>query len=264
MEDGRRAQLKLVEEHLAENPLNDNKPAEDLGGSPSQTGQTPAACASSNSTSLSLNFVLFATIAIAQFIYADIAHSNALRADALSMAADALSFLGNLAAELAPVRSKNKLIIVVTFSGASLFLLVGFTMFFAANAASSLAAGDDNSSQGVNGSVVLVFALVGIVFDIASLLVFFRTGQMAHADGDQVSLVRGLDITSAAHSHDSIQKQKNVYPCRSIFGIELNMRSALLHIVADTLRSVTTLVSVYKSECRNNNAKGPFIVHSHT
>ena len=57
---------------------------------------------SGNALSLLTAFVLFSTITAVQYYYATVANSNALKADCVSMAVDALAFLGNLFAECLP------------------------------------------------------------------------------------------------------------------------------------------------------------------
>jgi Co/Zn/Cd efflux system component len=61
---------------------------------------------SGNAVSLLTAFVLFTTITCAQYYAAILANSTALKADCLSMAVDALAFLGNLFAECLPSSSQ--------------------------------------------------------------------------------------------------------------------------------------------------------------
>ena len=61
---------------------------------------------SGNAVSLLTAFVLFTAITCAQYYAAKRANSTALAADCLSMAVDALAFLGNLFAECLPSSSQ--------------------------------------------------------------------------------------------------------------------------------------------------------------
>eukprot|EP00618_Florenciella_parvula_P002890 CAMPEP_0119537866 /NCGR_PEP_ID=MMETSP1344-20130328/50423_1 /TAXON_ID=236787 /ORGANISM="Florenciella parvula, Strain CCMP2471" /LENGTH=116 /DNA_ID=CAMNT_0007580517 /DNA_START=104 /DNA_END=450 /DNA_ORIENTATION=- len=57
---------------------------------------------SGNAISLLVAAILFAAITVTQWIFAEIANSDALKADCVSMGVDVLAFLGNLFAECNP------------------------------------------------------------------------------------------------------------------------------------------------------------------
>jgi Co/Zn/Cd efflux system component len=126
---------------------------------------------SNNAKVLLLACCLFSCITVSQYIAALMAHSLALAADCASMLADALSFLGNLLAECAPPR--RKVFLELIMSAVSLLLLGGFTLFFVLRALDNL---DNDGSAGeraeVNAHIVIAFALLGLLFDVTSLVAF--------------------------------------------------------------------------------------------
>ena len=63
---------------------------------------------SGNGISMLTSAVLFASIATVQYLFANSVGSSALQADYISMAVDALSFLGNLFAYCYPEDSRRK------------------------------------------------------------------------------------------------------------------------------------------------------------
>jgi Co/Zn/Cd efflux system component len=126
---------------------------------------------SNNAKVLLLACCLFSCITVSQYIAALMAHSLALAADCASMFADALSFLGNLLAECAPAH--RKVFLELVMSAVSLLLLGGFTLFFVLQALDNL---DGDGSAGeraeVNAHIVIIFAVLGILFDVTSLAAF--------------------------------------------------------------------------------------------
>jgi len=152
---------------------------------------------------LMVTFVLFALITGAQFFAALVANSLALISDCASMLIDTLSYMGNLSAECSDKDALSKERRQLIASGSSLVVLLGITAYVIYNAAERLINGEESSSSNVNGSIVFIFAVMGLLFDFISMLSFYYWS-------------RG----SAS---------------------EVNMCSALLHVGADTVRSTTTL-----------------------
>lgn len=189
---------------------------------------------SGNAVSLLTAFSLFTTITVVQYVLANIANSEALKADCLSMAVDALAFLGNLFAECYPPGSKlEKRRVELLMSGISHLLLVGFTVSFILDGIESSKAtcDDDDGKHNVNGNIVLGCAIGGLVFDAIVLLIYNFLG--SKSKGRPVALTAGEEAgdTEAAEDEDSLT-------C----GINTNMCAALLHVISDLMRSTTTTV----------------------
>lgn len=124
---------------------------------------------SGNALSLATSAVLFATLTAVQYVFARIANSTALAADCVSMGVDVLTFVGNLFAECVPPSlADQKRKIQLAMSGISHCLLLGFTVSFLLEGWED--AHSDDDGDGVNGYIVLGFAIGGLLFDLISLL----------------------------------------------------------------------------------------------
>ena len=177
---------------------------------------------SGNSKSLLVMFTLFSVITAAQYYAAILAHSVALKADCASMAVDALSYLGNMVAECTLDKS-CRAILELIMSATSLVLLAYFTGVFFVEAAASVGLLHSSDSQGgeedVDATIVFAFAALGILFDVLSLTSY----KVWHVDRRES---HGRSTTAASTSSD----------------ININMLSALLHVLSDLARSTTTFV----------------------
>lgn len=159
---------------------------------------------------LSLAFSLFILIASSQLVGALLANSMALLADTASMFLDAATYAVNIYAECQPKEDKalvHKRMLIA--SGVSFFALLIISSYFLIDAATTIASGKTDGEE-VDYYIVFGFAVVGLLFDVASLLPYYLYGV---DQGD----------------HDDAAGK-------------MNMCSALSHIVSDTLRSITTLV----------------------
>ena len=174
---------------------------------------------SGNAISLLVAAILFAAITVTQWIFAEIANSDALKADCVSMGVDVLAFLGNLFAECNPFPdSKRK--VELTMSGISHVLLLFFTVQFIIEGYGDATEADDDNGEDVNGYIVLGFALGGLAFDMITLLTYKFYG--TKKDEDELAGEGTEDAVTC--------------------GINTNMCAALLHVVSDLARSTTTLV----------------------
>lgn len=192
--------------------LADGKHAEDGGGR----------LLSGNSKSLLVMFTLFSTITALQYYAAVVAHSVALKADCASMAVDALSYLGNMVAECTSDK-RCRAILELIMSATSLMLLAYFTVIFFIEAAMSVgllrSSDREAEAEEVDASIVLFFAALGILFDILSLTSY----KVWHMDAQEPHGGREM-ATSASRS------------------VNINMLSALLHVLSDLARSTTTFI----------------------
>ena len=220
-----------------------------------------------NSKSLIIMLVLFTTIAGAQYVAAVVANSLSLQADCISMLVDALSYVGNLLAECTK-NSATKARLELGMSFLSIALLVVFNTYYFFDAiwhasdkglgmvVVNQTTGADEINGGettfVNGGIVLVFALLGLLFDAVSLVSFkLFSGKEAALD----SGMSGSDssASSAASSASSAASSSSAAAAASASGKasastlssnpgRVNMLSALGHVTSDLLRSTTTLV----------------------
>jgi len=209
-----------------------------LPGSKQKTDATEKQeCMPGNQITLAVAAGLFALITVVQYVFALIANSLALQADCVSMGVDSLTYLASLAVECSSSSDAHeKRGRELAMAGVSYTILMSFTIKFMVDGAAAIKDSDDDDS--VNGYIVMGFAVGGLVFDFASLIVFRTYGEHtgiledveeAHEEVEEEEPVEGVGVV-AAHSR--------LNPC----GINANMCAALLHIISDLLRSVTTLI----------------------
>jgi len=153
---------------------------------------------------IALNLALFATITSAQFGAAFLADSLSLLGDCGSMAADTLSYGASLWAECTDSEHQQRNQLAAT--GLSIMILLGITGSVIYHACQILFS-DVKDDGEVNFYVVFAFALIGLIFDLLGLYV----------------LVQG-------------RKEK------STNSGDLNLQAAAIHVIADLMRSTTTLV----------------------
>lgn len=183
---------------------------------------------------LSIALCLFSIIATSQLVGALLARSLALLADTSSMFLDACTYAGNIYAEKMsaeerdPALVRNRMLIA---SGISFFALLGVSVFFLAQAALLISSPEGSGGGSVDFRVVLSFAVLGLVFDIASLVPYLLYGVRQDEDEDGVGGdgVGGDGVGGGDRGDASA----------------MNMCSALSHILSDTLRSLTTLAEAF-------------------
>mmetsp|Transcript_82202 Transcript_82202/g.160441 ORF Transcript_82202/g.160441 Transcript_82202/m.160441 type:complete len:343 (-) Transcript_82202:134-1162(-) len=283
---GRHAQLELVEEARRSSALlieRDKPQLVHLSGD----AKTYLTC-----------FVLFGLMATTQYMFGQKARSAALKADAISMACDSISFLGNLIAEWFPAEGPNRRRVELIAGSLSSLLLFGWTLAFAMTAVDVLTARDMHCGADVDGRLLMWCAVMNTLFDFASLSVYFWTrspsqsssgsyvksssdsnsvaacavvedtatspmvkdtdaandkgvNQSGNFDGDkQMNIASTVDNQVTQRTNDEEEGGsitdwvwfgvKAIFVPRVIPGV--NMGSALLHLGADTTRSITTLV----------------------
>jgi len=161
-------------------------------------------CMTNRQRGIVVTMVLFATITSAQFGAAIIANSLALLGDCGSMLVDTFSYGANLWAECVESKHKERNQLIATF--VSILVLMGITGFVIYDSISILLS-DGSDDDDVNAYIVFGFALGGLVFDLLGL---FALGEGKKEES-----------TGAA---------------------DLNLHSAGLHVLADLMRSTTTLI----------------------
>jgi len=188
-----------------------------------------------NTKALFVMMILFAVISLAQYFAADAVKSQALKADVISMAVDALSYLGNIFGESAESPAQ-RIVTQLFFSMVSLVLLVYFNsttfvesleLFNETKSEDYVMSSDDVSSEGI---VVITFAGLGLVFDAVSLYAYKFYAQK---DADREFEAMQAELTELEKTgEDAAKIQKPA----------INMLSALLHVSADLFRSTSTFV----------------------
>jgi len=153
---------------------------------------------------IALNLVLFATIATAQFGAAIVADSLSLLGDSGSMAADTLSYGASLWAECTDSehQQRNQL----AASALSVIILLGITSIVLYRSCSILFYGADDDEE-VNYYIVFGFAVVGLIFDCIGLRALVKA------------------------------KREKSTNCG-----DLNLNAAGTHVIADLMRSMTTMI----------------------
>jgi len=187
-----------------------------------------------NTKALFVMMMLFALISLAQYFAADAVKSQALKADVISMAVDALSYLGNILGESA-VHPAQRVVTQLFFSMISVVLLVYFN---STTFVESLALLDEvNSPDYENtdavsseGVVVITFAGLGLLFDFVCLYAYY-----AFAKKDAEKEFQAMQAQLAVSQQDGAEAAKIKKP-------KINMLSALLHVSADLFRSTSTFV----------------------
>merc|ERR1711937_346891 len=110
----------------------------------------------------------FATISLAQYFAAQAANSQ-------SLAVDALSYLGNIIGEGSDIPAQ-RIVLQLIFSMVSLVLLVYFNTDALLESIDIIKEskhledeGEGDDAQGVQGTLVIIFAGLGLVFDFICL-----------------------------------------------------------------------------------------------
>jgi len=180
--------------------------------------------------------VLFSGISFGQYFAAEAANSQSLKADVVSMAADAVSYFGNIMGESSDVADK-RIVLQLFFSMMSLVMLNYFNTVVFIESIQILQTSekeresDSGDGEGVVASLVFTFALLGLLIDAVCLLCY-RYFAKKDADVEYQAMLElakkeGKDLDQAG---SKIEKP------------EINMLTALLHVSADLMRSTSTFV----------------------
>jgi len=161
-------------------------------------------CLTNRQRGIVVTMILFATITSAQFGAAIVANSLALMGDCGSMLVDTFSYGANLWAECRESKNKERNQLVATFVSIIVLLAItGYVIYDSITILTSEGTDDDD----VNAYIVFGFALGGLLFDMIGLL----------------ALGEGKKEQSTGAG-------------------DLNLHSAGMHVLADLMRSTTTLV----------------------
>lgn len=162
---------------------------------------------------------LFLSITCVQFFAAVVSHSTALLVDCGSMLVDALTYVVNLWAVCTGDAAGNSSLVS---SGTSLVVLYGISAWGLADAVGDLLGGD-RIDDDLDAVIVLAFGLGGLMLDLVALSAFRHLG-----------LEAPQFIGQTVGRNDRAQQ--------SMDASLVNMFSALSHVVADAIRSLTSIV----------------------
>jgi hypothetical protein len=129
---------------------------------------------------LALTAALFGLITAAQYVAAKAAASEALMADCVSMAVDALTYLLNIFVEAREGKYFHRELQLI-IPAISLSVLVYFSVDMLLEARETLAGHDE--PEDVNPYIIMGFSLLGIVFDAIALRAFLKA-----ADKESVNM----------------------------------------------------------------------------
>jgi len=187
-----------------------------------------------NTKALFVMMMLFALISLAQYFAADAVHSQALKADVISMAVDALSYLGNIFGESAE-HPAQRIVTQLFFSMISVVLLVYFNtdvFIESLEMLDEVNSPDYENADKVDseGIVVITFAGLGLLFDAICLYAYYH---FAKKDAEAEYQAMQAQLT---------ESQKTGVDAAKIEKPDINMLSALLHVSADLFRSSSTFI----------------------
>merc|ERR1711904_72444 len=152
-------------------------------------------------------------------------------------AVDALSYLGNIIGEGSDIPAQ-RIVLQLVFSMVSLVLLVYFNTDALLESIDIIKEskhledeGEGDDAQGVQGTLVIIFAGLGLVFDFICLYAYyFYAKKDAQIEYDE--MIRLAEANGESPEQASAQIKKP----------QINMLSALLHVSADLMRSTTTFI----------------------
>lgn len=192
-----------------------------------------------NVKALFIMMVMFASISLGQYFAAQAANSQSLKVDVISMAVDALSYLGNIIGEGSDIPAQ-RIVLQLFFSMVSLVLLIYFNTTALIESIGIVktsqqldAEGDGDDAEGVEGKLVIAFAGLGLVFDAICLYAYYyyaKKDAQIEYDEMMAQVEKDGEEDGAENKKATIKKP------------EINMLSALLHVSADLMRSTTTFI----------------------
>jgi len=179
--------------------------------------------------------VLFASISIGQYFAAEAAHSQSLKADVVSMAMDAVSYLGNIIGEGSDVPAQ-RIVLQLFFSLFSLFLLNYFNTVILLDSISIMKTAhqeeeDGGDGTGVVATIVFTFALLGLIVD-GLCLYAYRVFAQKDAEIEYAAMLEAAKLEGTDLEQTAAELKKP----------QINMLTALLHVSADLMRSCSTFV----------------------
>ena len=214
---------------------------------------------------LSVAIALFLSITGVQFFFALYAHSNALLVDCASMLVDSLTYVGNLWGACAAGDERDRggggdgggTRDALAMACASIVVLYGITAWGLVGAIESLL--DPDVEDDLEPKIVLAFGVFGLAFDGVALVAFRYWGDEEDDDdlacddfGTTGVMLRGWDAASDDDDDDDDDGsgggggRPGPGDDARLGGIarsadEMNMCSAFSHVLADAVRSLTSI-----------------------
>lgn len=202
-------------------------------------GHVPDIPGLSNETVLLGAFLSFMLFVVFEVIAGLQAQSLSLIGDAASMAVDAMTYLANFLAVRAmrirgtrgggALSTTEVLIYEVLPPSISMTVLLGVTVFILSDAVETLTDGDaergSTEEEVSRGMTMLIFGGINLAVDVVNVVFFIKREHQSSAGGGSALSVLCLGGEPVDGSG------------------ELNMASAWTHVFADTLRSVTVMIS---------------------
>merc|ERR1711933_575799 len=166
--------------------------------------------------------MLFAIISLGQYFAADAVKSQALKADVISMAIDAVSYFGNILGESAS-HPAQRIVTQLFWSMVSVVLLVYFNtdVFIESLEMLDEINGPDYDTEGgvdSEGIVVICFAGLGLLFDAVCLYAYYHYAKL---DAEREYEAMQAQLT---------ESQKGDGDAARIQKPQINMLSALPHV----------------------------------
>jgi len=192
-----------------------------------------------NVRALIIMMFMFASISLAQYFAADYCGSQALKADVVSMAVDAVSYLGNIFGESSDIPAQ-RIILQLLFSAVSVGLLLYFNTQIIMESIDGLRGIETEgeppaANPDAEGTIVIVFAGLGLTFDFICLFAYWFYAKKDAA-------IEYEEMRRKAELSGELGKDINANLKMKIEKPHINMFSALIHVSADLFRSTSTFV----------------------
>lgn len=181
---------------------------------------------SGNSKILTVVIILFGSITAAQFVASLAAGSDALLVDCGSMLVDTCTYALNLCAE-----KRRGQVMDLSASGISILVLLIVSMSGLVDAIEDLR--HPHEKEQLSPEIVLIFGSIGVCFDLISFWGFYRWGLHSILTG----YGEGSPMASPMAVNDAMSPSSRI-----IGSTSMNMRSAFMHVGADLLRSMVTVL----------------------
>mmetsp|Transcript_3038 Transcript_3038/g.3617 ORF Transcript_3038/g.3617 Transcript_3038/m.3617 type:complete len:356 (+) Transcript_3038:250-1317(+) len=209
-------------------------------------------CSNRNVRILWILLVANTSFTIAQFVGAYVADSLSMLGDSSTMALDSFTYMLNIYAEkkktVGTIKTARLEVYVASFSVFTLILVTAFLLW---DAISRLVS---SKTENVRADIMLNFSVANLVVDIISCGMF------------SVKFLKNEEEPTADTCQDDVSKRKNSKDSDALASSEtdLNMASAFVHLVADTLRTITVMVTaiVVDVDSKDVNSKDADAVSS--
>lgn len=237
----------------------------------------------SNQVILELSVIIFFCFAVSELFGALLSGSLSLLADSISMFSDVFSYVCNTyvewyKAQYGRIGRRSRFCLEIIIPGISVAFLIGTTIYTAAS--SILVLLHPPPKDNVKVAYLYGFSVFNLVIDLFCWILFSLRGKETFIeaseipqisldtsisfDDDEAEFGRLDDITfdnalsSSSHNHNHPHELSKYEVLRYLWGmltckpeisdkINLNMISAFIHVVGDTLRTIAVLLAAFIS-----------------